>query len=296
MALLLWYIPALIFVAVSLCTQHPYRHLKQWGGGLMQGTRAFFASCLLVSGVLVVIVFGSLFSPQSIPDDVADGYALWRDNGCVGCHTLYGQGGAYAPDITHIYGQRGAGYLSEFLVNPGAFHPDARVMPRFGLTQSETDQLLAFLAWVDGNEEVTAWSPRPIVVNGMGGLGTGVTSANQVSASDEDPAVTRGRTLFSRSPAICSTCHSLEPGIVLVGPSLAGIADRAWHRIGGVPPQEYIRESILNPSAYLVDGFQDVMQKNFAEVLTSDDINDLIAFLMTLEEAPDATSESEDAS
>ena len=28
-------------------------------------------------------------------------------------------------------------------------------------------------------------------------------------------------------------------------------------------------------------GFQDVMQKNFGDVLTSDQINDLIAYLMT---------------
>ncbi|MEQ8675709.1 MAG: cytochrome c [Aggregatilineales bacterium] len=251
----------------------------------MQGTRSFFAGSLLISGVLIVLMLGRVFAPQDVPDAVGDGYAVWQENGCIGCHTLYGQGGAYAPDITHIYSQRGSGYLSEFFINPGAFHPDARVMPRFGLTQSETDNLLAFMAWIDGNDEVSDWSPRSIAVSGMGGLGEAVTVANQATIVDADPAVTRGRALFSRAPAICSTCHSLEPDITLVGPSLYGIADSAGTRIAGVSPQDYIRESILNPGDYLVDGFVDVMQKNFAEVLTSDNINDLIAFLMTLEDA-----------
>ena len=42
------------------------------------------------------------------------------------------------------------------------------------------------------------------------------------------------------------------------------------------------RISIIKPGVYIVPGFEDVMQKNFGDVLTSEQINDLIAFLMTL--------------
>ena len=91
----------------------------------------------------------------------------------------------------------------------------------------------------------------------------------------------RGRYLFSNAPAICSTCHSLQPNVVIVGPSLAGVASRAGSRVDGMSADEYLRNSIVHPSAFIVPGFQDVMQKNFGDVLTSDQINDLIAFLKT---------------
>ncbi|MCA9908687.1 MAG: cytochrome c, partial [Anaerolineae bacterium] len=63
-------------------------------------------------------------------------------------------------------------------------------------------------------------------------------------------------------------------------PSLAGIADRGWHRVTGQSAQEYIRNSILHPSDYIVAGFTDVMQKNFADLLSSADLDAVIAYLM----------------
>ena len=96
---------------------------------------------------------------------MAQGFGVWRDYGCAGCHTLNGQGAPYAPDLTRIYSLRGETYLREFLVNPGAFHPDAiRMMPRLGLTIMQTDSLMAFLNWVD--EQAGTFPPRPINVSG----------------------------------------------------------------------------------------------------------------------------------
>ncbi|NWF69744.1 MAG: cytochrome c [Chloroflexi bacterium] len=243
--------------------------------------RVFFAVCLLSGALLVGAALGRAFTAADLPPDAASGYAIWLNNSCAGCHTLYGQGGAYAPDLTHIYTQRGPDYLREFLANPAAFHPDQRAMPRFGLSQNETDQLLAFLAWINTQPAATNWPPRPIFVSGGG------TAQSAPVADNGDPTanspVERGRALFSRAPAICSTCHSLEPDVIIVGPSLYGIADRASERVPGVSPEEYLRVSVLDPSAFVVPGFNDVMQKNFADTLTSENVSDLIAFLMTLE-------------
>jgi len=44
-----------------------------------------------------------------------------------------------------------------------------------------------------------------------------------LGACDSQPAATSGAALFKKK---CSTCHSLEPGIHKVGPSLAGIMGR----------------------------------------------------------------------
>jgi mono/diheme cytochrome c family protein len=52
----------------------------------------------------------------------------------------------------------------------------------------------------------------------------------------------------------------------------------------GDDPAAYIRESILHPSAFLVPGFPDnLMPKTYGEIFTDDEINDLVAYLMTLQ-------------
>ncbi len=246
----------------------------------MSGTRVFFAICLLVSTVLLVIVVAATLRTREMSSEAARGMDIWRARNCEGCHTLYGQGGSYAPDLTHIYSQRGDDYLIEFLLNPGAFHPDQRAMPRFGLTKSETSDLLAFLKWVGEQDVAANWPPNPILVSGGASLNTSSTGA-EATALPDDPAA-RGGILFKSAPAICSTCHALQPGAVVVGPSLAGIATRAGTRIPGMSAEDYIRDSILHPSHFVVPGFPDAMVKDFGTILTADQINDLIAFLMTL--------------
>ena len=45
--------------------------------------------------------------------------------------------------------------------------------------------------------------------------------------------------------------------------------------------ENYIRESILDPSAYIVEGYQDnIMPKNYDELIEEDQLDDLVAFLL----------------
>ena len=81
----------------------------------------------------------------------------------------------------------------------------------------------------------------------------------------------------------CITCHSLSPGVELVGPSLAGVATRAADRVPGVAPGDYLRASITEPGSYLVEGYDDRMPGDWAETLSSADIDALVAYLLTLE-------------
>ena len=98
----------------------------------------------------------------------------------------------------------------------------------------------------------------------------------------------QGKTLFHqvgiREAPGCVTCHSLEPGKILVGPSLAGVASRAKDRIPGKSADEYLRECITTPNAYIVEGFSSgVMYQNFSVVLAKEEISNLVAYLLTLE-------------
>lgn len=82
----------------------------------------------------------------------------------------------------------------------------------------------------------------------------------------------------------CAICHSLDPGVELVGPSLAGVADRAGSTVPGLTASEYLRQSILDPDAYLVPGYPPgQMLQDTAERLSDDQIDQLVAFMLTLE-------------
>ncbi|NWF63270.1 MAG: cytochrome b N-terminal domain-containing protein [Chloroflexi bacterium] len=83
----------------------------------------------------------------------------------------------------------------------------------------------------------------------------------------------------------CRICHSLVKDERIIGPSFYGIADRAGDRIPGMTAEEYLRQSILEPNAFIVPGYPGgQMIQNFGDILTEEQIQDLIAFLMTLEE------------
>ena len=49
------------------------------------------------------------------------------------------------------------------------------------------------------------------------------------------------------------------------------------------PYEAYIHESIINPEAKIVAGFQNLMPNNFGDVLTDQEISALIAYIKTLQ-------------
>jgi len=53
----------------------------------------------------------------------AKGAQVYAASGCAGCHIVHGQGGVFGPPLTDIGHLRGAPYLREALVNPGAVLP-----------------------------------------------------------------------------------------------------------------------------------------------------------------------------
>jgi cytochrome c oxidase subunit 2 len=79
--------------------------------------------------------------------------------------------------------------------------------------------------------------------------------------------------------ANCTACHKTDSTAV-VGPGLAGIGERAATRVDGLSADEYIRQSLLEPAAYIVPDFPAGMFP-FTH-LSDDEINGLIAYLKTL--------------
>lgn len=80
----------------------------------------------------------------------------------------------------------------------------------------------------------------------------------------------------------CVACH--RDGANTVAPSWVGVAERAVSRRPPMPAAAYIYESIVNPSAYVVKGYTDLMPKDFAQRLSDQELADVISYLLT----PDA--------
>jgi cytochrome c oxidase subunit 2 len=79
----------------------------------------------------------------------------------------------------------------------------------------------------------------------------------------------------------CFTCHSID-GSDGIGPTLKGIYGRKTKLTNGstiVADDVYLRESIVNPSAKVVNGFDDVMPK---PELTEEEVNALVEYLENL--------------
>jgi mono/diheme cytochrome c family protein len=92
-----------------------------------------------------------------------------------------------------------------------------------------------------------------------------------------------GESLF-RGEAACYACHSLEPGETGVGPSLAGLVSRAAADHTKATAEAYILESIVNPDAHIVEGFNGgVMSPNYGQRLSPQQLADLTAFLMAID-------------
>ena len=80
----------------------------------------------------------------------------------------------------------------------------------------------------------------------------------------------------------CSTCHSLDGSNSQDGPTLTGISELAGVRVNGLSDVEYLRQSIVDPYAYRLEGeWRGAMPYQYSELLTQDQINNLIAFLLT---------------
>lgn len=89
-----------------------------------------------------------------------------------------------------------------------------------------------------------------------------------------------GAQLFQQSG--CVGCHTGQPGAP--GPDLQGLFGRQVKLTGGTTvtaDENYIRESILNPSAAVVDGYQPIMP-SFQGRLTNEEVNALVSYIKTM--------------
>ena len=251
--------------------------------------------------------FPELTNAETITPEVTHGKDVWHKYNCINCHTLFGEGAYYAPDLTKITQHRGAAYLTAYMRDPSKFYDEQkhrRLMPKQDLSETEIADLITFLDWVSKVDN-QGWPPRPILVTGSfvpgadtmttqlaGGDGNNATM-RPVDATDDPRA--QGEKVFHTAIPTCTACHSTAPGADMAGPTLAGLRARAEETLASgnytgeaTDVESYIRESVVNPSAHLVPGEMysaggtSFMPTGYDQNLTAEQLDHLVAYLGSL--------------
>jgi cytochrome c oxidase subunit 2 len=107
--------------------------------------------------------------------------------------------------------------------------------------------------------------------------GSGGSTGGSTSGAAGDPD--NGKTIFTGS-AGCGGCHALAAAGTTgaVGPALDDLSGSAQK--AGEPLDAFIKTSIVDPGAFVAEGYPDgVMPTNFGSTLSASDIDDLVAFI-----------------
>lgn len=179
------------------------------------------------------------------------GKHLWEDNNCMGCHTLFGEGAYYAPELTKVIERRGAAFVRLQLKDPEKMYPGERKMTNYHFTDAQIEDLVAFFEWA-GNVDLNGFPAKPVLQ---------VARAPSAPTGDAVAHVAKPQ-VFGQ---ICVTCHSLEGVGGQIGPALDGVGSRR--------DAAYLEKWLRDPLAVKADSKMPKLPLEEAQV------QELVAFL-----------------
>jgi len=102
-----------------------------------------------------------------LTDSVARGKRVWEENACINCHTLYGEGAYFAPELGNVMTRWGVidqpddafSTLKNWIEAMPTKVEGRRQMPRFHLTDDQIRDLANFLIWA-GKANTQGWPPK----------------------------------------------------------------------------------------------------------------------------------------
>ncbi len=257
----------------------------------------FFGLILVLLTAAVLIVVGlneesrmARLAQEQRAEAIEVGASLFEIN-CSGCHGLKAEGvPGLAPPLNdrHFFTERlkevgWSGGLEDYIISTVSggrlisTRPDQYVgggkpaMPAWSeqyggpLRDDQIRDIAAFIM----NFEPTA----------LGQVELAGVPTPALPAEEQGDPVARGRQVFLTSG--CGGCHTIE-GVSTgaVGPNLTKVGEVAATRQPGSSAEQYLRESIVNPQAFVVEGYQPIMPATFGQTLNQQQLEDLIAFLL----------------
>ena len=114
--------------------------------------RAFFLGGTLVTFLIFIGLTIYSFMPRNdqtnygkITKEVVRGKELWESNNCMGCHSIMGEGGYYAPELTKVLDRRGEGYVKAVLMSPIPWAPKGRKMVAYKMSEADANAMVAYV-------------------------------------------------------------------------------------------------------------------------------------------------------
>lgn len=150
-----------------------------------------------------------LSNQDRMTEQVVRGKHLWDRSNCMGCHTILGEGGYYAPELTRVVERRGKEWIAIFIKDPEAMFPGERRMVKYGFDDAQIADLIAFLAWIQ-DIETNGFPPKPDLA---------LPAAPVVAKAEIAPPPP----IFG---TVCVACHAVGGKGGAVGPALDGVAHR----------------------------------------------------------------------
>ncbi|MGE5808942.1 MAG: c-type cytochrome [Nitrospirota bacterium] len=193
----------------------------------------FIIGSLIFFAIFLALTFDTLGQldkrAPEITADVDAGKMIWQKYDCIGCHTIFGNGSYFAPDMTKVVERKPKGYLKKFIMDPKAVKATA-AMPTLGITSDEADKLIAFFEWVD-KVDTNGWPPKPILAAAAGVGGQELSPGQRVYRAQG-----------------CSACHAINGIGGTSGPELTKVGtrhDRAWFIGHFKDPDDFVKNSAM---------------------------------------------------
>jgi cytochrome c oxidase subunit 2 len=190
--------------------------------------------------------------------DAAHGKQLFTAK-CAACHTLADAGSksTVGPNLDAAFGSDKLQGFKEVTIRQvvadqikfaGDYGPTGPTMPRNLVKGQDVDDVATYVAAV-ASLSAKPGSPAPSTPPSSGG-GGGISAAGKKAFIDNG----------------CGSCHALAAAGTTgtIGPDLDKL--KAYAKAANMPLDQFIRESIVKPTAYVEKGYPPVMPATFASL------------------------------
>ena len=100
-------------------------------------------------------------------DAVIHGKRVWEKHACIDCHSLFGEGAYFAPEVGNVWVRYGGKddpegareSIKAWILSQPTGIEGRRQMPKFAFTDQELDDLVSFLEWAS-KVNTQGWPPN----------------------------------------------------------------------------------------------------------------------------------------